>query len=61
MLYRDDDVNEIVNAIMMVKGVSGVTKSEVTMEDYSARIRVLQRIQSKILSIFQEESGLKLD
>jgi hypothetical protein len=58
---RDDDVEEIVNAIIMIKGVSGVTKSKVDMSDYTARVRVLHRIQDKVLDVFREESGLKLD
>jgi hypothetical protein len=58
---RDDDVDELVNAIMMLKGVSGVTKAKVDMSDYTARMRVLSRIQGKILDVFREENGLKLD
>ena len=59
--YRDDDVQAVVDAIMMIKGVKGVTTSVVEMEDYTARVRVLSRIQDKILHVFREESGLKLD
>jgi len=56
--YRDDDVDAIVNAIMMVKGVTGVEKHVVQLDDYFARERVVCRIREKILEAFQEIKDL---
>ncbi len=56
--YRDDDVEAIVNAIMMVKGVKGVTKSVVDTADYTARVRALTVVQGKILDVFKDINKL---
>lgn len=53
--YRDDDVQAIVDAIMMIKGVKGVTTSKVDMSDYTARVIVASKIQSKVLQVFTDE------
>lgn len=52
--YRDDDVEAIVNAILMVKGVKGVKKSVVDMPDYTARVRAVAAIQEKVLDVFKD-------
>ena len=56
--YRDDDVEAIVNAILMVKGVKSVKKSVVDISDYTARVRAVTAIQTKVLDAFKD---LKLD
>ena len=53
--YRSDDVEEIVNAIMMIKGVKGVTTSVTDMADYTARVRVATELQTRILKVFSDE------
>ena len=53
--YRDDDVQAIVDAIMMIKGVKGVTTSKVEMDDYTARVRVVTELQSQVLAVFSKE------
>lgn len=53
--FRDDDVQAIVDAILMVRGVKSVTKSVVEMSDYTARIRVASELQSKVLEVFSKE------
>ena len=53
--YRDDDVQAIVDAIMMIKGVKGVTMSKVEMDDYTARVRVVTELQSQVLAVFSKE------
>lgn len=56
---RVDDVEAIVNAILMVKGVARVTdKHIVDIDDYTARVRVVSRLQEKILGCFSEETDL---
>jgi hypothetical protein len=52
--YRDDDVEAIVNAILMVKGVKGVKKSIVEVGDYTARVRAVSDIQEKVLGAFKD-------
>lgn len=52
--YRDDDVEAIVNAIMMVKGVKGVTKSVVNISDYTARVRAITEIQGKLVDVLKD-------
>ena len=55
--YRDDDVQAIVDAILMVKGVAAVEKSVVDNDEFI----VYRNSQVKIIDAFREESGLKLD
>lgn len=54
--YRDDDVEAIVNAIMMVKGVASVTKSVAEMDDHMNRARVVYALREKILDVFNEKN-----
>jgi len=46
--YRTDDVDEIVNAIQMVKGVAAVEKNVAEMDDYINRERVRQELVKKL-------------
>ena len=46
--YRTDTVDEIVNAIKMVKGVAAVEKNVATLDDYMNRERVRQELVGKI-------------
>lgn len=52
--YRDDDVEAIVNAILMVKGVKHVKKSVVGVGDYTARVRAVADIEGKLLGALRE-------
>ena len=52
--FRDDDVEAIVNAILMVKGVKSVKKSVVDVGDYTARVRAATEIQGKVLDAFKD-------
>ena len=51
---RDDDVEAIVNAILMVKGVLHVKKSVVNVGDYTARVRAVADIEGKLLTALRE-------
>jgi hypothetical protein len=53
--YRTDDVEAIVNAIMMVKGVSKVTTSVVDMNDWTNRTRVQMELRKKIWNALEED------
>ncbi len=37
---REDDVEEIIRAIRMIKGVGGVTTTEAELDDWNARVHV---------------------
>lgn len=58
--YRDDDVQAIIDAIRMVKGVSSVTAHVTEMSDHLARRRIAEWIQSKLYkatgTIFEDSS-----
>lgn len=56
--YRDDDVEAIVNAILMIRGVKSVKKSVVDMGDYTARVRAVTQIQERLFGVFKD---MKLD
>jgi len=56
--YRDDDVEAIVNAILMIRGVKSVKKSVVGMGDYTARVRAVTQIQERLFGVFKD---MKLD
>jgi len=52
--YRDDDVQEIINAIKMIKGVQDVTNSIVDGDDWMNRSRIGFEFQSKILDVLKD-------
>ena len=53
--YRDDDVESIVNAILMIKGVVAVNKKVVNMDDYINRIKIRGDLEKRLLNILREE------
>jgi hypothetical protein len=57
--YRDDDVEVILSAIKMIKGVSSVTTKVVEAGDYLARESVRADLELKmheaVQSVFQQE------
>lgn len=53
--YRDDDVDAIVNAIMMIKGVAAVKKSITNHEDWINRIQIRHDIQSRLFDALKED------
>jgi hypothetical protein len=57
--YRTDDVDAIVNAIMMVKGVANVSKSVADMDDHMNRARIVYKLRQNVLDLF-DENNLKL-
>lgn len=58
--YRTDDVESIVNAIMMVKGVVNVDTNLVKMDDYMNRSRVVGVMRRKLFDCLKDEE-IKLD
>lgn len=54
--YRDDDVDAIVNAIMMVKGVIDVKKSVTDIDDHMNRTRVVNALRQKVWDLFDEKT-----
>lgn len=52
--YRDDDVQEVINAIKMIKGVQDVTNSVVDGDDWMNRSRIGFEFQSKILDVLKD-------
>lgn len=46
--YRDDDVQPIVNAILMTKGVALVTSTVVNLPDYIARAALKNQLEVQI-------------
>ena len=57
--YRTDDVDTIVNAIMMVKGVANVSKSVASPDDHMNRARIVYKLRQNVLDLF-DENNLKL-
>lgn len=55
--YRDDDVEAIVQAIRMVKGVAHVALHVTTLEDHMARARVRADLGKEILGLYQRILG----
>jgi hypothetical protein len=53
--YRDDDVDAIVNAIMMIKGVLSVKKSVATSEDWINRIQIRADIEKRLYAALKDE------
>jgi hypothetical protein len=56
--YRDDDVVAIVNAIMMVKGVSNVATSVVEMDDWTNRTRIQMELRKKIWNALEDDKKI---
>jgi hypothetical protein len=57
--YRDDDVQAIVDAINMIKGVAKVELGEpVNSGDYLARTRVVMDIYTEVTEIFKKKMKL---
>lgn len=53
--YRIDDVQDIVNAIKMVKGVAKVDESVARIDDHMNRVRVRMELQGKLLEALRED------
>jgi hypothetical protein len=51
--YRDDDVQSIIQAIQMTKGVLDVKMHVTDISDLTARERVKHEMQMKILGLFK--------
>lgn len=51
---RDDDAQCIIDAILMIKGVSGVTTSLSSSEDYMNRQQVRREVVDKIYALAKE-------
>lgn len=56
--YRSDDVENIVNAIISIKGVVDVSTSVTQVNDYMNRARVAATFRQKILDIFDEKNTI---
>lgn len=52
---REDDVEGIINAISLIKGVIGVDKSVVNINDRLNRVRVQSEIRDKIWKVLYEK------
>lgn len=52
--YRDDDVEAIVDAIKMIKGVIDVELHVTEIEDHMARARVRYDVQDAILGVLKQ-------
>lgn len=52
--YRDDDVQEIISAIKMIKGVQDVSMSVVDHDDWMNRSRIGYEFQRKILDMISD-------
>ena len=54
--YREDDVEAILDAIRMIKGVGAVSTNDTrtTMEDWMARQHVKREIADKIWELWKE-------
>lgn len=54
--YRDDDVETIVNAIMMIKGVLNVEKRVTSIDDHMNRERVVNALRRRVCDLFDEKT-----
>lgn len=54
---REDDAKAIVDAIMMVKGVTSVTLNLTTPDDWINRKRIRMELEDKLLGVFREAEG----
>lgn len=53
--YRTDDVEPIVEAIKMLRGVLTVEEHVANMNDYSARSRVRAKLEERLWKVLREE------
>lgn len=53
--YRDDDVQEVINAIKMIKGVLEVSEHIVNHQDYTNRTIVEHEMKRKLYDFIQNE------
>jgi len=53
--YRTDDVESIVNAIMMVKGVQKVTTCVVDADDWQNRVRIRLELIKKLWDVLEDD------
>lgn len=51
--YRDDDVQTIVQAIQMIRGVSDVTTHVTDLQDHAARERVKTELREKLFDLLR--------
>lgn len=54
--YRDDDVQAIVDAIMMIKGVQAVKKSVANHEDWINRVQIRTDIQRRLFDALKDDT-----
>ncbi len=52
--YRDDDVQFIIDAIRMIKGVSSVTAHVTEMSDHLARERVADVVRTRMYNAIRD-------
>lgn len=52
--YRDDDVQVIIDAISMIKGVTRVEMDIVDSQDFFARERVKSEIKKNLLELYDK-------
>ncbi len=50
---REDDAQCIIDAILLIRGVSGVTTSTSNPEDYMNRQQIIRDIKAKIFDLAQ--------
>jgi len=51
---REDDAQSIIEAILMIKGVSSVTTNSVQPDDYILRSRIKTEIEKALYEAFQK-------
>lgn len=51
--YRDDDIDDIINAILMIKGVLNVTTNISNVSDWIAEERAKQDMKMKLVGILR--------
>lgn len=57
--YRDDDVEQIIDAIKMVRGVVDVKAVTVNPEDWMNRARVKDEMRDKFFELWKSLTDLK--
>ena len=55
---REDDAEFIINAIRMIKGVSGVTGNVTDADTFSATIKVTSLVSEKLYQLIKELNSL---
>lgn len=51
---REDDAQEIINAILMIKGVVDVTTSIRSHDDIMNRTRIASELKTKVWEVFRD-------